>query len=99
VTISWGRQPTWDDGFGALASERLSVMTPTIALLLLKFAQGEGERWRHIGSDIDNSPSQSHEMGHTQTRTPICMDNTTVEGVINNKIQPKRTKAMDMRFH
>ena len=40
-----------------------------------------------------------NEMGHTQTRTPICTDNTTAEGVINNKIQPKRTKAMDMRFH
>jgi hypothetical protein len=27
------------------------------------------------------------------------MDNTTVERVINNKIQLKQTKAMDMRFH
>ncbi len=27
------------------------------------------------------------------------MDNLTAECVINNKIQPKRTKAMDMRFH
>jgi hypothetical protein len=40
-----------------------------------------------------------NEMGHTQTRTLIRTDNTTAEGVINNKIQPKRTKAMDMRFH
>jgi hypothetical protein len=39
------------------------------------------------------------EMGHLQPRTPIQTDNTTAEGVINNKIQPKRTKAMDMRFH
>jgi len=39
------------------------------------------------------------EMGHPQPRTPIQTDNTTAEGVINNKIQPKRTKAMDMRFH
>jgi hypothetical protein len=39
------------------------------------------------------------EMGHPQPPTPIQMDNTTTEGVINNKIQPKRTKAMDMRFH
>ncbi len=39
------------------------------------------------------------EMGHPQPRTPIQMDNTTAEGVINNKIQPKRTKAMDMHFH
>jgi hypothetical protein len=39
------------------------------------------------------------EMGHPQPPTPIQTDNTTAEGVINHKIQPKRTKAMDMRFH
>jgi len=39
------------------------------------------------------------ELGHPQPRTPILTDNSTAEGVINNKIQPKRTKAMDMRFH
>jgi hypothetical protein len=39
------------------------------------------------------------EMGHPQPKTPIQTDNTTVEGVINNKIQPKCTKAMDMQFH
>jgi len=39
------------------------------------------------------------EMGHPQPKTPIQTDNMTAEGVINNKIQPKRTKAMDMQFH
>jgi hypothetical protein len=39
------------------------------------------------------------EMGHPQPRTPIQTDNSTADGVINRKIQPKRTKAMDMRFH
>jgi hypothetical protein len=39
------------------------------------------------------------EMGHQQPRTPIQTDNSTAEGVINNKIQPKRTKSMDMRFN
>jgi hypothetical protein len=39
-----------------------------------------------------------HEMGHPQPRTPIQTDNSTAEGVINSKIRPKRTKAMDMRF-
>jgi hypothetical protein len=39
------------------------------------------------------------EMGHPQPPTPIQTDNTTAEGVVNHKIQPKRTKAMDMRFH
>ncbi len=38
------------------------------------------------------------EMGHPQPQTPIQTDNTMAEGV-TKKIQPKRTKAMDMRFH
>jgi hypothetical protein len=39
------------------------------------------------------------KMGHLQPRTPIQTNNLTAEGVINHKIQPKQTKAMDMRFH
>jgi hypothetical protein len=39
------------------------------------------------------------EMGHPQPPTPIQTDNSTAEGIINKKVQPKRTKAMDMRFH
>ena len=39
------------------------------------------------------------ELGHKQPPTPMQTDNSTAEGVINNKVQPKRTKAMDMRFH
>lgn len=39
------------------------------------------------------------QMGHPQPATPIQTDNSTAEGVINSKIQPKRMKAMDMRFH
>jgi len=39
------------------------------------------------------------EMGHPQPPTPIQTDNTTVEGLVNHKIQPKQTKAMGMRFH
>ena len=39
------------------------------------------------------------EMGHTQPPTPLQTDNSMADGVVNGKIQPKRTKAMDMRFH
>ena len=39
------------------------------------------------------------ELGHKQPRTPMQTDNSTALGVVLNKIQPKRTKAMDMRFH
>ena len=38
------------------------------------------------------------EMGHPQPPTPMQTDNSTALGVVTNKIQPKRTKAMDMRF-
>ena len=38
-------------------------------------------------------------MGHPQPPTPMQIDNSTADGVVNNKVQPKRTKAMDMRFH
>jgi hypothetical protein len=39
------------------------------------------------------------ELGHKQTPTPLQMDNAMMDAVINVKIQPKQTKAMDMRFH
>jgi hypothetical protein len=39
------------------------------------------------------------KMGHPQPRTPTQTNNKTAEGVINNKIQPKQTKAIDMQFH
>jgi len=39
------------------------------------------------------------EMGHKQPAAPIQTDNSTALGVVTNNIQPRRTKAMDMRFH
>jgi hypothetical protein len=39
------------------------------------------------------------ELGHAQHPTPLQTDNAMADGVINGKVQPKQTKAMDMRFH
>ncbi len=39
------------------------------------------------------------EMGHKQPPTPMQTDNSTALVVMNNNIQPRRTKAMDMQFH
>jgi hypothetical protein len=36
------------------------------------------------------------ELGHSQPATPLQTDHSTAEGVINGKVQPKCTKAMDM---
>ncbi len=38
-------------------------------------------------------------MGHKQPPTPIQINNSTAVGVVNNNIQPRRTKAMDMQYH
>jgi hypothetical protein len=39
------------------------------------------------------------ELGHVQPPTPLQNDNEMADGVINGKVQPKQTKAIDMRFH
>jgi hypothetical protein len=39
------------------------------------------------------------ELGHKQPPTPLQTDKAMADTVINGKIQPKQTKAMDMRFH
>ena len=39
------------------------------------------------------------ELGHKQPPTPLQTDNAMAEAVVNGKVQPKRTKAMNMRFH
>jgi hypothetical protein len=39
------------------------------------------------------------EMGHNQDGTELKTDNTTADGIINNTVQQKRSKAMDVRFY
>jgi hypothetical protein len=39
------------------------------------------------------------EMGHLQLPTPIQTDNSKAYGILNNKLNQKRSKAMDMRFY
>ncbi len=39
------------------------------------------------------------EMNHKQPPTPLQIINTIDDGVINGKVQSKKTKAMDMQFH
>jgi hypothetical protein len=39
------------------------------------------------------------EMGHIQDATELKTDNTTEYGIINNTVQKKRSKSMDMIFY
>jgi hypothetical protein len=38
------------------------------------------------------------EMSHNQDANDLTTDNTTADGIINNTVQQKSSKAMDMRF-
>ena len=38
-------------------------------------------------------------LGHMQPSIESITDNSTAEGIINNRIQPRRIKNTDMRFH
>ena len=39
------------------------------------------------------------EMEHKQPKAQLQTDNAMANAVVNGIVQPKRTKAMDMRFH
>ena len=39
------------------------------------------------------------EMGWPQGKSPIQMDNSAAEGMVNNTIVPKRLKSMDLHLH
>jgi hypothetical protein len=39
------------------------------------------------------------EMGHPQSATPIQTDNSTAEGIANDTVKQRRSKAVDMRFY
>ena len=38
-------------------------------------------------------------MGYPQPATPMKTDNSTTDGIINNTMKQRRSKAIDMRFH
>jgi hypothetical protein len=38
-------------------------------------------------------------MGHKQPANPVQVDNSTAKGIVNKRVQPKRTKVRDMHFH
>ena len=38
-------------------------------------------------------------LGHPQPATPVQTDNSCAEGIANDTVKQKRSKAMDMRFY
>lgn len=40
-----------------------------------------------------------NDMGYPQPATPIQTDNSVAQGIINDTVKQKRSKAIDMRFY
>ena len=58
-----------------------------------------------IGALFENSKAAVplchtlEEMGHPQPASPLQIDNSTASGIVNETIQKKRSKSIDMRFY
>jgi hypothetical protein len=58
-----------------------------------------------VGGCFDNAQSGTPlrviltELGHTQPLTPLCTDNSTAFGILEEKIKQKQSKAMDIQYH
>jgi hypothetical protein len=105
--------PTLLAPLSALVSQLSTVTTTTIAALshLLDYCSTHPESTiRYFASDmqlkIHSNAKEGTvtrttltEMDHIQDATELKTDNTTVDGIINNTVQQKRSKAMDMRFY
>jgi hypothetical protein len=51
------------------------------------------------GKDLVPMCTTLEELGHKQGPTPIQFDNKVATGIMNDDIQQKRSKSMDMRFY
>jgi hypothetical protein len=51
------------------------------------------------GRDLVPMRTTLEELGHSQGPTPIQFDNKVATGIMNDDIQQKRSKSMDMRFY
>ena len=57
-----------------------------------------GAMYANARKDVPSRQSLN-EMGHHQPRTPMQTEHTAAHSVVTNNVQPKRTKAMDVRLH
>jgi hypothetical protein len=53
----------------------------------------------HNAQDGEMLRTTLEELGHPQPATPIQTDNAVAEGIINDKVKQRRSKAIDMRFY
>jgi hypothetical protein len=81
----------------------LNGSIPNVAAVINNMVASAAES--EIGACFHNTQSGAPlrvtltELGHTQPPTPLRTNNSTAYGIVNETINQKRSKAMDMRYH
>ena len=70
-----------------------------MAVVLSSAAEAEMGGLFHNGKEGEVIRTTLIEMGHPQPPTIITTDNSTAEGIVNETVKQRRSKAFDMRFY
>jgi hypothetical protein len=73
------------------------LQSMSCVLLYVKLCHLQSGGFFDNGKDACPIQMCLEEFGHPQPPTPLKTDNTTAEGIANDTVKQKRSKAMDMR--
>jgi hypothetical protein len=83
----------------ATPNAQVHVLCSIMCEIVSSAAEAELGGLFHNGKDGCPIRTCLEELGHPQPPKPIKTDNTTANGIANDTIKQKRSKAMDMRFY
>jgi hypothetical protein len=90
-----GNNPPQADKFNGFILNAAAVIKNVVA------SAAESEVWACFQNAQSGAPLRvtRTELGHQQPATPLRTDTSTAFGILNETINQKRSKAMDMRYH
>ena len=79
----------------------IMVIATILKMVVSSAAEAEVAALYHCARELVPLRTACSELGHQQpvNGTPLRTDNSTAEGILNNTVKQKRSKAIDMRFY
>ena len=75
------------------------VMSTVMRQVLLSATEAEVSATFYVCQDAVPLRNMLADLGHVQGSTLIITDNECCEGILNNTVKQRRSKAMDMQFY
>jgi hypothetical protein len=88
-----------DSRMKPLSNGPLLCHTTVLKRVVSSVAEAEFRALFVNAKEVTDKRTTLSEMGHKQDATDLATDDTTTDGIINNTVQQKRSKGMDMRFY